>query len=130
MFSNPLLKITTKKPFTKFIQTDNQETYFTISDFTNTNDGLWFNNVQIFNSLLIENNRNIESKSLTPANIQISFTNKFLINIVLLKYNNGIIIELNNKKFIQKTINNYNLNFNINEKFQILEKNILCYNKH
>lgn len=124
MFSNPLLKITTKKPTAKFIQTDNQETYFIISDFTDANDGLWFNNFQIFNSLLIENNKNIESKSLTPANIQISLINKFLINITLLRNNNGIIIELNNKKFIQKTNKIYNLNFNINGKFQILEKNI------
>ena len=124
MFSNPLLKITTKNPAEKFIQTDNLNAYYIISDFKNVYDGLWFSNFHLFNSISIENKNKIESKTLTPANLQIFLSNKFLINLTLLKYNNGIIIELNNKKLIQKQNKNYIINFNTNEKFLILEKNI------
>ncbi len=124
MHSNNQLKITTKKSYKRFIQTDNLDTFFTISDFKNKNDGLWFKGIQLFNSITIENAKKIESKALYPASIEVTYSNKFLANLTLFKKGNGFIIEIINKKFISKSIKNYNINFNLNENFQILEKNI------
>ncbi len=124
MFSNTLLKITTKNQNNKFIKTDNLDTYLNISDFKNNFDGLFFNGFYLFNSLSIENTKNIESKTLSPANIQLTLSNKILITFTLLKNNNGIIINLNDKKIIPKINKNYNITLESNENFQILEKNI------
>ena len=125
MFSNTYLKINTKKSEDRFIQTDNHCTYFIISDFNNPDDGLWSSGFHIFDSIIPEEPQNvIESKIFFPTGTQVTFAKKYILNYLLFKNDNGFLIEINNKNIIYKTSKEYKINFNINSKFEIIEKNI------
>lgn len=107
----------------RFIQSDNLYTYFSVSDFHNDFDGLWFNGFRIFDSVY-SGNKIIKNKINSIISIDVSYANGDIIDFILFKKNNGILLELKNKRSLPSfNKKNWNFNFEISSNFEVLEKN-------
>lgn len=125
MQGNLLFKVTPKnKSFPLFIS-DNNSTFFMISDNEMPDDGLWFNNEKLLKCIIPESKDNtIENKTILIDGIQVSYSKKASLDFYFLRDANGLLAEIKSNRLIPFPENNYNLIFNIDRNFQILEKNI------
>ncbi len=124
MLSNNL-NLTAKNFNSRLIVSDNDNTYFTVSNFSNPYDGLWSYGVNIFNGIIPDDiNNKIMSKVLSPSCVQVNFSRRLNLNFYLFKNNKGLLVELNNKNLIRGLSKEYDVFINLKDNFEIIENNI------
>jgi glycogen debranching enzyme len=125
MFSSRNLKIVSKNNNSKIVVSDNYETYLIVVNQNDKFEGLWSRGLNLIKSIILEEKNNkIESKSYSPDCIQINFIKKVNLQLYLLKNDKGLLAEIGNKSIITSNVRDYNLFFNIENDFEIIEKNI------
>lgn len=134
MYRNNFLKIVTDDREKRFVITDNYYTYLTVSDFSDSFDGLWSGGFHLFNSFNSGVNLSkVQNKVLSLTNIEIDYDNKTFLKFYLLKKSDGLIISFINKSFMSKNNRKYSCLINIESEFKINEENkdffILEYTK-
>ncbi|HOL56747.1 MAG TPA: amylo-alpha-1,6-glucosidase [Spirochaetota bacterium] len=121
MISLSKLRLTADKN-KRFIQSDNLYTYFSVSDFNNEFDGLYFNGFKIFDSVYISN-KIVKNKINSIISIDIHYSNGDILDCSLFRKNNGFLVELKNKNVLPSFKKKWNFNFEISSAFEVLEKN-------
>jgi glycogen debranching enzyme len=124
MFSDHFPKLTSYDPSRRFIQSDNDSSYFTVSNFTGDDDGLFYSGRKIFSFLKPENEKSsISYKQLSPSGIFVSFSSNETFKYQLLKNGDGLLVSLKNRRLFPIKNRKFQISLKADLPFEILEKN-------